>query len=128
MRFICLGYADEKMGDKLSRSELDAVREECFGYDDTLRQGGHFVGFEALQSSRTAKTLRHQNGKVMVTDGPYAETKELVGGLLILEAKDMNEAIELMSKHPGVRLWPCEIRPADEQFNALDAERGKRVE
>jgi hypothetical protein len=61
----------------------------------------------------------------MVTDGPYAETKELLGGVLILEAKDMNEAIELMSKHPGVRLWPCEIRPADEQFNALVAERSK---
>ena len=128
MRFICLGYAEEKMGDKLSASELDAMRQECFAYDDALRQGGHFVGFEALQNSRTAKTLRHQNGKVMVTDGPYAETKELLGGLLILEAKDMNEAIELMSKHPGVRLWPCEIRPADEQFNALVAERSKRVE
>jgi predicted 3-demethylubiquinone-9 3-methyltransferase (glyoxalase superfamily) len=64
----------------------------------------------------------------MVTDGPYAETKELLAGLLILEANDINAAIELMSNHPGVRLWPCEIRPADEQFNALVADRGKRVE
>jgi len=127
MRFICLGYADEKMWDRMSKGELDAVVEECFAYDDVLRKGGHFVGGEALQSSQTAKTLRYKNGKVIVTDGPYAETKEILGGVLILEARDMNEAVELISKHPGVRLSPFEIRPADEQVNALVAERGKRV-
>ena len=127
MRFICLGYADEKMWDKLSKNELDAMMEECFAYDDVLRKGGHFVGGEALQNSPTAKTLRYKDGQVIVTDGPYAETKEQLGGLLILEARDMNEAVELITKHPGVRFSPFEIRPTDEQINALVAERGQRV-
>jgi hypothetical protein len=126
MRFICLGYVDEKMWDTLSESEGTALMEECFAYDDVLRAGGHFIGGEALQSSPTAKTLRYQGGKVVVTDGPYAETKEQLGGLLILEAKDLNEAVELMSKHPGVRFSPFEIRPADEQMNALVAKGNQR--
>ena len=126
MRFICLGYVDEKMWDTLSKSEGAALMEECFAYDDVLRAGGHFIGGEALQSSPTAKTLRYQGGKVVVTDGPYAETKEQLGGLLILEAKDLNEAVELMSKHPGVRFSPFEIRPADEQMNALVAKGNQR--
>ncbi len=84
----------------------------CLDYDDVLRKNGHFAGGEALQPSQTATTLRFQNGKVSVTDGPYAETKEQLGGILILEAKDLNHAIQLMSKHPGVRGGPFEIRPA----------------
>jgi hypothetical protein len=99
----------------MSKSEQDAMMQECFAYDDVLRKNGHFVGGEALQSVRNAKTLWWKGGKVLVTDGPFAETKEQLGGLLVLEAKDMNHAIELMSKHPGVRLGgPFEIRPVEE--------------
>jgi hypothetical protein len=76
----------------LPESELGAMVEKCLAYDDVLRESGHFVGGEALQSSPTAKTMRVKGGKVVVTDGPYAETKEQLGGLLILEAKDINEA------------------------------------
>jgi hypothetical protein len=77
------------------------------------------VGGEALQSHRSARTLRWQEGKLLVTDGPYAETKEQIGGILLLEARDMNHAVELMSKHPGVRLGgPFEIRPSDEEVTA----------
>ena len=83
-------------------------------YDDVLRKNGHFVGGEALQSPRNAATLRWKNGKVLVTDGPYAEAKEQLGGVLILEAKDSNHAIQLMSEHPGVKAGPFEIRPAEE--------------
>jgi hypothetical protein len=112
----------------MSKSEIDAAMEECFDYDDVLRKKGHFVGGEALQSARNAATLRWQNGKVVVTDGPYAETKEQLGGILILEARDMQHAIELMSKHPGVRLGgPFEIRPADEEINKLVASRDRRA-
>jgi hypothetical protein len=68
-----------------------------------LRNKGHFAGGEALQSANTAKTLRWRDGKVTVTDGPYAETKEQLGGILVLEARDLNHAIELMSRHPGVK-------------------------
>lgn len=120
MRFLCLGYAEEKKWETMSKSEQEAMMEECFAYDDVLRKDGHCVGAEALQSARTAKTLRWNGSKVVVTDGPYAETKEVLGGLMVLEARDMRQAVELMSKHPGVRLGgPFEIRPADEQMKAV---------
>jgi hypothetical protein len=112
MKYICLGYMDEKKWNAMSESERSAFVDECFTYDDVLRKNGHFAGGEALQSPRNATTLRYQNGKVSVTDGPYAETKEQLGGILILEATDLNHAIQLMSKHPGVRGGPFEIRPA----------------
>ena len=114
MKYICLGYMDPKKWETMSESERNTFVDECFAYDDVLRKNGHFVGGEALQSPRNAITLRFQNGKVSVTDGPYAETKEQLGGILILEAKDLNHAIQLMSKHPGVRAGSFEIRPAED--------------
>jgi hypothetical protein len=96
----------------MSETEINAFVDECFTYDDVLRKNGHFAGGDALQGPESAVTLRFQRGKVAVTDGPYAETKEQLGGILILEAKDLNHAIQLMSKHPGVRNGPFEIRPA----------------
>ena len=114
MKYICLGYLDEKNWETMSESELTALVDECFAYDDLLRKNGHFVGGEALQSARNATTLRWKNGKVSITDGPYAETKEQLGGILVLEARDLNHAIQLMSKHPGVKAGPFEIRPAED--------------
>jgi hypothetical protein len=111
MKYICLGYYDEKKWETLSESERNTMMDECFAYDDFLRKNGHFAGGEALQSATTTTTLRWKNGKVSITDGPYAETKEQIGGILVLEAKDLNHAIELMSKHPGVKNGPFEIRP-----------------
>ena len=111
MRYFCLGYIEEKKWDTMSESERNAMLDECFAYDDVLRKNGHFAGGEALQSARNAITLRWQNGKVSTTDGPYAETKEQLGGILVLEATDLNHAIQLMSKHPGVKAGPFEIRP-----------------
>lgn len=113
MKYVCLGYVEENNWETLSESERNAFMDECFAYDDELRTNGHFVGGEALQGPRTAATLRWQNGKVSITDGPYAETKEQIGGILVLEANDLNHAIQLMSRHPGVRLGgPFEVRPA----------------
>jgi hypothetical protein len=114
MKYICLGYLDQKNWETMSESEQHALVDECFAYDDVLRKNGHFVGGEALQSPRNAATLRWQNGKVFITDGPYAETKEYLGGILMLEAQDLNHAIQLMSKHPGVKAGPWEIRPAQD--------------
>ena len=114
MKYICLGYYDEKQWETMSESERNAMMDECFAYDDVLRKNGHFVGGEALQSARNATTLRWKNGKVSITDGPYAETKEQLGGILVLEARDLNHAIQLMSKHPGVKAGPFEIRPAED--------------
>ena len=123
MKFVCLGFYDEAKFAELSPEEGHRMMEECLAYDDQLRRGGHFLGGEALDSARKAVTLRMNHGKVEVTDGPYAETKELLGGILLLEARDLNHAIALMSKHPGVKTGPFEIRPADEAINRLIADR-----
>ena len=85
----------------MSERERNALMDECFAYDDVLRKHGHFAGGEALQSARNTTTLRWKNGKVSRTDGPYAETKEPLGGILVLEATDLHHAIPLMLKHPG---------------------------
>ena len=114
MKYICLGYMDPKKWETMSESEQNAMMDECFAYDDVLRKKGHFVGGEALQSARNATTLRWKNGMMSITDGPYAETKEQLGGILVLEAKDLNHAIQLMSKHPGVKAGPFEIRQVED--------------
>lgn len=116
---MCLGYYDEKKWATMSENERNAMMDECFAYDDVLRKNGHFAGGEALQSARNATTLRWRKGKVTVTDGPYAETKEVIGGILILEARDMKEAIRLMSNHPGVKTGPFEIRGVEDMSAVL---------
>ena len=112
MKYICLGYIEPSKFESLTESERHAMVDECLAYDDELRKNGHFAGGEALQGPTSAATLRWEDGKVSITDGPYAETKEQIGGILILEARDLNHAIQLMSKHPGVKAGPFEIRPA----------------
>jgi len=112
LKYVCIGYYDEKKLEAKSESERNALMDECFTYNEVLKKNGHFVGGEGLESARNAATLRWKNGKVTVTDGPYAETKEQIGGILVLEARDLEQAIELMSKHPGVKEGPFEIRPA----------------
>jgi hypothetical protein len=123
MKFVCLGFLDETTWAEMSESEQKSFMERCFAYDDELRRGGHFLGGEALQTARNAVTLRPRDGQIVVTDGPYAETKEQLGGILFLEARDLNHAIQLMSRHPGVRAGGFEIRPADEKINAQIAAR-----
>jgi hypothetical protein len=112
MKFICLGYIDPAVPVTTSEKEWHAMVDSCFAYDDQLRANGHFKGGEALQPPNTAMTLRYTNGRVVVTDGPFAETKEQLGGIMILEARDLNHAVELISKHPGATFGPWEIRPA----------------
>ena len=129
MKFICLGYIEEKKWETMAENERNAMMDECFAYDDVLRKNGHFAGGEALEGPQSAATLRWQNGEVLVTDGPYAETKEQLGGILILEARDLKHAVELMSKHPGVKAGPFEIRPAGdltEFIRESEKRRGKK--
>ena len=126
MKFICLGYFDETRWEAMSDSERNALMDACFAYDDVLRQNGHSVGGDALQSPRNATTLRYRNGKVTVTDGPYAETKEQLGGILILEARDAKEAIELLSKHPGVKIGPFEIRAVEDMTPVIRESEARR--
>jgi hypothetical protein len=112
MKYICLGYIDPNKFASASEAEMNAMMDSCFAYDDQLRANGHFKGGEGLQPPNTAMTLRYTNGRVVATDGPFAETKEQLGGIMILEARDLNHAVELISKHPGATFGPWEIRPA----------------
>ncbi len=129
MKYICFGYLDVERSAMLSEREQKAALDRCFDYDDLLKKNGHWVTGEALHGPEKAATLRYQNGKVSVTDGPYAETKELLGGLLILEARDLNQAIELMSNHPGMNMGPWEIRPVQDMSQVIweSEERRNRV-
>jgi len=115
MRYICLGYLEPGKFEGMTEDERNAIFDECFEYNDHLRANGHLVAEVPLQPPETALTLYWKNGKVATTDGPYAETKEQLGGILILEARDLNHAIQLLSQHPGdmkYELGPNEIRPA----------------
>ena len=123
MKYVCMGFIDEDKFAQVPQEEAQKLMEECFAYDDELRRGGHFLGGEALDTARNAVSLRMKDGKVEVTDGPFVETKETLGGILLLEARDLNHAIALMSKHPGTKVGPWEIRPANEEVNQLIAER-----
>ena len=126
MKFVCLGYADMNTFKEFSPDEMSAAMETCFAYDDELRRGGHFAGGEALQAPEQARTVRMRDGEVVVTNGPFAETKEQLGGILLLEARDLEHAVALMSKHPGVKFGPFEIRPANVAINELIAARNKK--
>lgn len=129
MKYICLGYLDVTQWATLSSGQQSAMVDACLAYDDGLKKNGHWVGGEGLQGPDTATTLRYQNGKVSVTDGPFVETKEMLGGLLIIEARDRNHAIQLISNHPGVKMGPWEIRPVEdltEMIRASEQRRGKR--
>jgi len=112
MKYICLGHVQPGKFENMSEDERHAMLDECFEYDDKLRANGHFAAAEALQPPNTALTLHWKAGKVVVTDGPYAETMELLGGILVLEARDLDHAVDLISQHPGVKYGPWEIRPA----------------
>ena len=126
MKYVCLGYIDNTSFDSLPERERHALVDQCFAYDDELRRRGHFAGGEALQDARNAATLRFRDGQVTVTDGPFAETREQIGGILFLEARDLNEAIQIMSRHPGVRVGPFEIRPVDDLGAMMSASEARR--
>jgi hypothetical protein len=112
MKFVCFGYLDVETWGAIPAAEQTAMIDRCLAYDDTLKKNGHWVGGEGLQGPDATVHLRHKNGKVTVNDGPYAETKELLGGLLIIDARDLKHAVELISNHPGVQMGVWEIRPA----------------
>ena len=116
MRYLCLIYDEEKKLGAMAKSESDAFMGEYFAFTEGIKQSGHFLGGEALQPVQTATTVRVRNGKVSTTDGPFAETKEQLGGYYIVNAKDLNDAIQVASKIPSARLGSVEVRPIQE-FN-----------
>jgi hypothetical protein len=114
MKYLCLAYEEQRVLDDLSRSEWDALRSETLAYVEILRKSGHLILTNALKSARTAATVRVRSGKTSVTDGPYAETKEQLGGFFLIEASDLKEAIEVASRWPSARLGSIEVRPIEE--------------
>ena len=127
MKYICLGYYDKGKFDALTESERNAMFDACFEYDEHLRANGHWGSGEALQGPETALTLSWKDGKVATTDGPYAETKEQIGGLGILEARDMNHAVQLVAQHPSLKygsIW--EIRPVGDMSEIMKASQQRR--
>ena len=114
MKYLCLVYVDEKMLENMSQAQSQALVDQSLDHDDTLRRSGHLIAANALHPVRAATTLRARKGKILVTDGPFAETTEQVGGFVLIEAKDLEEAIQLASEIPPLRLGGIEIRAIQE--------------
>jgi hypothetical protein len=116
MKYLCLAYEEESSLNALSRTEWDALRGETLSYLEELRMRGHLLSADALQSARTATTVRVRGGRVSLTDGPFAETKEQLGGFFLINARDLNEAIQVASRWPSARLGSIEVRPIEEEL------------
>lgn len=114
MKYLCLVYHDEAAIEALPRGDYDAIMEAVLAYRDELRRGGHYIDSSPLEYVRSAMTVRVRDGKVSVTDGPFAETKEQLGGFYLIEARDLNEAIRLASRMPPARVGSIEVRPLQE--------------
>ena len=118
MKYLCLAYEAEETFKSMSPSEWIGLRDETIAYVKALQNSGHLVLTNALQSAHTAATLRVRNDTLTVTDGPFAETKEQLGGFFLIEARDLNEAIQVASKWPGARFADIEVRPVQEGLRA----------
>ena len=111
MKYLCLIYDEEKKLAGMSKSEGDAFMGEYGAFTASVKSSGHYLGGEALQPVQTATTIRSRNGKVSTTDGPFAETKEQLGGFYLVEATDLNDAIQVAARIPGARIGSIEVRP-----------------
>jgi hypothetical protein len=114
MKYLCLIYENEQAWEAMPQPDADAMLTEYFAFTDNFTKSGHVLGSNALQPTHTATTVRVRNGKVSTTDGPFAETREQLGGYYLVEAKDLNEAIQLASKIPSARTGSIEVRPVME--------------
>jgi hypothetical protein len=128
MKYLCLIYEDEKAWLKLPKEQSDAIMNEYFVFTDEIRKTGQMVAGEALQPTQTATTVRVRNGKTATTDGPFAETKEQLGGFYLIEAKDLNEAIQVASRIPSARFGSVEVRPIIDFSQAQSSQQGGQVE
>lgn len=116
MKFLCLAYEEEAVLNGLSSAEWEQLRGETLAYVEVLRKSGHLVLTHALQSARTAATVRVRGGSTAVQDGPFAETKEQLGGFFLIEARDRDEALALAARWPSARLGSIEVRPIEEEL------------
>jgi hypothetical protein len=111
MKYLCLIYDDETMWERMPENETGKLMGDYHSFTSDIRSSGHYLGGEALQPTATATTVRVRNGKMSTTDGPFAETKEQLGGFYLIEAKDLNDAIQVASRIPGARMGSIEVRP-----------------
>ena len=116
MRYLCLIYDEEKKMATMSKGEQDAFMGEYFAFTEDIKKSGHYIGGEALQPVGTATTVRLRSGKMSTTDGPFAETKEQLGGYYLINAKDLNDALQVASRIPSAKTGTVEVRPIQE-FN-----------
>jgi hypothetical protein len=114
MKYVCLVYLVEKDMNTMTTRESDVCIDESLAYDDALRKAGHLIAAHALQPVETATTIRVRNGKLSATDGPFAETKEQLGGFMLIDARDLNDAIKVAAKIPMARRGTIEVRPIRE--------------
>jgi hypothetical protein len=111
MKYLCLLYDDESMWGKMSKDESGKMMADYGAFTSSIKTSGHYLGGNALQPTSTATTVRVRNGKVSTTDGPYAETKEQLGGFYLIEAKDLNDAMQVAARIPASRTGAIEVRP-----------------
>jgi hypothetical protein len=111
MKYICLVYLEEGAYQALTQKEMDALDRNSLAYDAELQKSGHFIAAEALQPAEMATSIKFRNGKMSITDGPFVETKEHLGGFILIEAKDLDDAIRVAAKIPIAQLGGIEIRP-----------------
>ena len=111
MKYLCLIYANEGNWANATKEQGEAMTAEYMAYTDDIQKSGHLLGGEALQPTHTATTIRIRDGKLSTTDGPFAETKEQLGGFYLVEAKDLNDAIQVASRIPGAKFGSVEVRP-----------------
>jgi hypothetical protein len=116
MKYLCLAYEEEQKLNDLTRSEWHALRQETLDYVAALQKSGHLIAAHPLQSATTASMLRVRNGQLSVTDGPFAETKEQIGGYFLLEVSDRDEAIGIAARWPSARIGSIEVRPIEEEL------------
>ena len=116
MKFLCLAYEEQRVLDELNEAEWQALRAETLGYVERLRRSGYLIDTRPLQSAATASTVRVRNGQPSITDGPFAETKEQIGGYFLIEAADYDEALRIAAAWPSARLGTIEVRPIDEEL------------
>ena len=114
MKFLFLIYHEEKVLDTMPTKEMQTLVDSALEYDDEIRRSGHYIVSNALERARTARTIRVRGGKATVTDGPFAETKEQLGGFFLIEAKDMDEACAVAARFPPARIGIIEVRPVQE--------------
>ncbi len=114
MKFLFLIYHEEKVLDTMPAKEMQTLVDSALEYDDEIRRSGHYIASDALQRARTARTIRVRGGNATVTDGPFAETKEQLGGFFLIEAKDIDEACAVAARFPPARIGIIEVRPVQE--------------